>query len=171
MNRLHVGFSKDIELPKGGFLYIDDEVREVPHFRVFDPLRHSFNPLKNINYRGAAAFVEIIDALFSRGDSTLTKDTGLDFIFDALEKGPRFLDALIDEPEKKDPTGHMWAYGKVERILRSPVLRRVFLEDADRSQTNFSFRTGSKIFARVNRAELGDFDALVLGLLSIGFQI
>jgi hypothetical protein len=31
--------------------------------------------------------------------------------------------------------------------------------------TNFSFNPNSKILARINRAELGDFDALVLGLL------
>jgi hypothetical protein len=33
--------------------------------------------------------------------------------------------------------------------------------------TNFSFNRNSVILARVNRAELGEFDALVLGLLFI----
>lgn len=42
----------------------------------------------------------------------------------------------------------------------SPVLRRVLC-----NPTNFSFNPNSVILARINRAELGDFDALVLGML------
>jgi len=30
MNKIYVGFSKNIELPKGGFLLIDDELRDIP---------------------------------------------------------------------------------------------------------------------------------------------
>jgi hypothetical protein len=48
----------------------------------------------------------------------------------------------------------------VNDVLASPVLRRVLC-----NPTNFSFNPRSVILARVNRAELGDFDALVLGLL------
>jgi hypothetical protein len=48
MNTLHVGFTKNIELPKSGYLLIDDEVTEIPRGRVFDPLKHCLNPLKNI---------------------------------------------------------------------------------------------------------------------------
>jgi hypothetical protein len=44
MNTLHVGFSKSIDLPKGGYLLIDDEVRDIPRSRVFDPMKHCFNP-------------------------------------------------------------------------------------------------------------------------------
>jgi hypothetical protein len=40
MNTLHVGFSKSIDLPKGGYLLIDD----IPRSRVFDPMKHCFNP-------------------------------------------------------------------------------------------------------------------------------
>jgi hypothetical protein len=42
----------------------------------------------------------------------------------------------------------------------SPILRRVLC-----NPTNFSFNPRSTILARIDRAELGDFDALVLGLL------
>ena len=42
----------------------------------------------------------------------------------------------------------------------SPVLKRMFC-----GKPNFTFTPRSMIVARVNRAELGDFDALVLGLL------
>jgi hypothetical protein len=38
MNKLHVGFSREIELPKGGFLLIDDQVRDIPRSHIFDPL-------------------------------------------------------------------------------------------------------------------------------------
>jgi hypothetical protein len=54
MNKLHVGFTRTIELPKDGFLLIDDEVRDIPRSRVFDPLKHSFNPLKDIEYKTAS---------------------------------------------------------------------------------------------------------------------
>jgi hypothetical protein len=48
----------------------------------------------------------------------------------------------------------------IDDILISPVLRRVLC-----NPTNFSFNPKSMIVARVSRKELGDFDALVLGLL------
>jgi hypothetical protein len=44
-------------------------------------------------------------------------------------------------------------------LLVSPILKRVLC-----NPTNFSFNPRSAILARLNRAELGDFDALVLGL-------
>ena len=160
MNTLHVGFSKNIELPKGGYLYINDEVPDVPRARIFDPLEHCFNPLHKMDYRKRCEFVEIIDALFPRGDSTLTKDTGLDFIAEALEAEPKSLADLIPEPNKKSSTGHVWAYGKIRRIVRSPVLSRVLCS----TDNQFSFNPRSVILARINRAELGDFDTLVLGL-------
>jgi hypothetical protein len=48
----------------------------------------------------------------------------------------------------------------VADLLASPVLSRVLC-----NPTNFSFNPNSVILARLNRAELGDFDALILGLL------
>lgn len=160
MNKLFVGFSKEVELPKGGYIFIGDEVPEVPRARAFNPLEHSLNLLEDLSYRKICDIVDIFDALFSRGDGTLTKDTGLDFLAEALGAEPRSLETLIEEPDRKSSTGHIWAYSKVRRILRSPVLRRVLC-----NPTNFSFNPNSKILARINRAELSDFDSLVLGLL------
>jgi hypothetical protein len=54
MNRLHGGFSKEVELPKGGYIYIADEVPNVRRARVFDPMKHSLNSLKDITYRKGA---------------------------------------------------------------------------------------------------------------------
>lgn len=162
MNRLYIGTKPNIELPKGGLLFIDDEVPLIKRARVFDPRVHSFNPLKDLGYRKASALVEGFDALFSRGDSTLTKDTGLDHIAEALDREPTRLDALIEKPAKSASTGHVWAWGKVRRLMRSPVLRRMLC-----LPTNFSFNPRSTILARVNRAELGEFDALAIGLFLV----
>jgi hypothetical protein len=66
MNRLYVGFSKQIELPEGGFLFIGDEASKAKGAKVFDPKKDSFNPLAHLDYRSAADFVDIIDSIFSR---------------------------------------------------------------------------------------------------------
>src|ERR1700690_1747043 len=119
MNRIYSGITKSLDLPEGGYLMIDDEVRDIPRARVFDPKLHNFNPLKDLDYRKACDFLDTLDILFSRGESTLTKDTGLDFIGDALEEHPRTLADLIPEPDKKSSPGHIWAHGKIKRLLRS----------------------------------------------------
>lgn len=50
--------------------------------------------------------------------------------------------------------------GMVGDLLASPVLSRMLC-----NPTNFSFNPRSVILARINRKELGDFDALIIGLL------
>jgi hypothetical protein len=157
-NKIHIGTTQ-LKPPKGGYLFIHDEVPDIPRARIFDPTIHSFNPLQDLNYRKASEIIDIFDALFSRGDSTLTKDTGLDFLAEALDGEPSSLDTLIATPDKRASPGHLWAYGKVRRLMRSPVLRHMLC-----TPTNFSFNPNSPILARVNRAELGDFDALAAGL-------
>jgi hypothetical protein len=157
-NKIYIGTTPIIP-PKGGYLFIHDEVPDISRARRFDPTIHSFNPLQQLTYRKANELVDIFDALFARGDSTLTKDTGLDCIAEALDGTPTSLDTLIEWPDNKSSTGHHWAYGKVRRLMRSPILHHMLC-----SPTNFSFKDSSTILARVNRAELGDFDALAIGL-------
>src|SRR5205085_127629 len=53
------------------------------------------------------------------------------------------------------------ALATISEVLFSPVLSQVLC-----NPTNFSFK--SSVIARINRAELGDFDAFVLALLLIG---
>jgi hypothetical protein len=73
VNKLHVGFSKEVELlPKGGYIYIADEVPEVSRARVFDPLKHRFNPLKDITYRKAREIADILYTVSPQGENTLT---------------------------------------------------------------------------------------------------
>jgi hypothetical protein len=166
-NKLYIG-EPDIELPRGGCLLIDGTLWDVPAWRrprIFDPLDSSFNPLADLDYRKSCDIVDIFDALFARGETTLTKDMGLEFIADLLEHRPKSFEELADlipEPDKKSSPGHTWAHGKVRRILRSPVLRKVFCE-----RPNFTFKRGSVNQARINRAELGTFDANALGLFLI----
>lgn len=164
-NELHIGLQKHIPLPKSG-LFINDELPKLPdkyRAQIFDPLKHHFNPLAQMDYLKASRFVQIIDALFERGNSTLTKDTGLDFIGETLETPPTSLADLISIPEKKATTGHIWAYNKIKQLTRSPILNKVLSKNTHQ----FPFNTTSLILAKIDRAELGDFDALALGLLLI----
>jgi hypothetical protein len=56
-------------------------------------------------------------------------------------------------------TGDEEVTALIKDILASPVLKRVFCETP-----NFTFNGNCVNQARLDRAELGDFDALVLGL-------
>jgi hypothetical protein len=64
MNQLFVGFNKTIEPPKRG-LFIHDEVPDISRARIFDPAKHSFNPLKDIDYRKARALADLIYTIYT----------------------------------------------------------------------------------------------------------
>lgn len=143
MNKLHVGFSKTIEPPKGGYLLMDDEVRDVPRARIFDPLKHCLNPLTNIDYKKAR---ELADALYTaspQGEATLTVRNGKRALLQRLVASER-LDKI--EYEKDDEE----VQAMIDDLLASPVLKRMLC-----NPTNFSFNPRSVILARVNRKELG----------------
>lgn len=153
MNQLHVGFQKTISPPQRG-LFLHDDVPDIPRARIFDPAVHSFNPLKDMTYRKARAIADVLYAIYPQGENTLTVRNGKRALLKALLSAKR-LDQVDGDDEVK---------GLVEDILTSPVLRRVLCDTSNQ----FSFRPNSLILARLNRAELGDFDALVLGLFLIG---
>jgi hypothetical protein len=50
-NRIFIGINKTIELPTGGCLVIEDEVRTAPRACVFDPMIHCFNSLRRVGSR------------------------------------------------------------------------------------------------------------------------
>lgn len=150
-NKLYVGFNKEVEPPTRG-LFIHDEVPDLPRARIFDPTQHSFNPLKNIDYRKARALTEVLYTAFPQGDSTLTVRNGKRSLLKALLFANR-LDRVDGDEE---------VTGMIDDLLQSPVLKSVLCKP-----TNFSFSPNSLILARINRAELGDFDALILGLFLI----
>ena len=70
------------------------------------------------------------------------------------------LQALLEAKRFDQVKGGEEVAGLMEDVLASPLLRDVLCRP-----TNFSFNLRTIILARINRAELGDFDALVLGLL------
>jgi hypothetical protein len=167
MKKLHLGKFQNLEndfrkLRRDGFLYIAPELPDLTHIpvhEVFDVTLHGINLFKELNYRTSEAIVNNIDALFPRGDGTLTKDTGLEFIAECLEDRPRSFDRLIPKPDKKSTPGHIWAYNRIRRILRSPVLNRVLSSGV---HNKFAFRDDAVVVARINPAELTSFDARAL---------
>jgi hypothetical protein len=152
MNKLYLGLNKTVPPPTRG-LFIHDDVPDIPRARIFDPAKHSFNPLKGIDYRKARALADVLYTAYPQGESTLTVRNGKRALLKALLEAPR-LDKIDGDDE---------VMGMVEDILQSPVLKNVLCKP-----TNFSFSPNSLILAKLNRAELGDFDALVLGLFLIG---
>ena len=85
-----------------------------------------------------------------QGENTLTVRNGKRALLRALLKAKR-LDKVEGDEEVTAMMGD---------ILVSPVLKQVFC-----GKPNFGFKENSLIVAKLDRAELGDFDALVLGLV------
>lgn len=158
-SELHIGRDVVIEdlLPsRGGYLLINDSLPEVFSAQEFDPNVHGFNLIKDKTYRAKSDVVDLIDGIFTRGENTLTKDMGLEFIWANLDYCTSLID-LIPLPGKDATQGHLWAYSRINRILRSPLLSRALCSDKP-----FKFKKGVKIHARVSPRAITSFDALVL---------
>jgi hypothetical protein len=147
VNKPYVGFSKNVETPRGGFLLIDDEARDIPRSREIDPTKHSFNPLKGVDYKRARELAELFYTISPQGDKTLTVRNGKRAHLKALLKADR-LDRV------KAAKGDEEVSALIDDMLISPVLRRVLC-----NPTNFSFNPKSAIVAKISRNELGDFDS------------
>jgi hypothetical protein len=149
MNQLYIG---PLKLPRGGFLYIDDEVPDVYRSRVFDPTKNSFNPLANIEYKAARQLANVLYTLYPQGENTLTVRNGRRALLRALLTTTR-----LDLLETKDEE----VQGMVDDLLISPVIRHCLTD----THNLFSFSPTAKILVRLNRAEIGEFDALAIGLV------
>jgi hypothetical protein len=160
MNQLHVGFPKQVELPKGSFLYIDDEIPSHPKAKVFAPLKDCFNPLKHKDRKKARELAALLYAVSPQGENTLTVRNGRRALAEALA-GARRLDEIQVESTIKGVKEEV--EGMLDELLFTDLMRGVLCSGKDFA---FSGRN-TKVFARINRAELGEFDALVLGLLLI----
>lgn len=158
MNKLYVGFTRKLQLPKGSFLFIDDQVPKHPKAKVFDPLQHSFNPLRSIDKKTARDLAHVLYTVSPQGDNTLTVRNGRRALAQAFIDAKR-LDQLTVESSVKGVKEEV--EGMIGELLFTDVMKQVLC-----SENDFAF-TGrnTKVFARINRAELGEFDALVLGLL------
>lgn len=162
MNAIIVGKDKTptIQHLPDTFLLIDDgdliESLPLPKRRavtIFDVAKHHFNPLKDMDYRKAREFIQVLDAVYPEGTNTLTRKNSNFILLQTLLDKPEKLSKLLS-PKSKDPA-HTDAYQKIQTLLLSPVLRSVLDEP-----TNVSFK--GIILARLNRAELGEFDSFVL---------
>lgn len=152
MNQLFVGFNKTVPPTRG--LFISDEVPDLPRARIFDPTRHSFNPLEDMDYRKARALADVLYTAYPQGENTLTVRNGKRGLLKALRSAKR-LDNVTGDEE---------VTGMIADLLQSPLLKSALCSTSNQ----FSFKPNSQILARLNRAEIGDFDALVLGLFLIG---
>lgn len=144
---------------------ITDDVPDIPKTRVFDPTRHGFNPLKDLDYKGARELAAVPYVISPQGENTLTVRNGKRALLQALLQTKKTA-KWKGKTEKRaftrfdQITGDEEVTGMISDILASPLLRRVLCEPSD-----FHFNPKFKIIARINRAELGEFDSLVLGLL------
>lgn len=164
MNKLLIGLAdKTPELDtKPGFLLIDDgPIADVflERFKLakeFDPHEHSFNPLP-MTYRKAREFASVVFG--DEGKDTLTVRNGKRALTRMLMEADR-LDHL--EGDRRNDADKE-ALAVVEDMLRSPVLKRVLCKGARRTWV-FS---GSSIVARLNRVDIGEYDARILASLLI----
>jgi hypothetical protein len=164
MNTVVIGLTKApiLEHLPEEFLIVDDGTtidRIKRRARRFDVEKHAFNPLKDMTYQRARAFLDVLNAVFPEGENTLTKRNSNFVLLKALLAEPRMLSELVPKPNPKD-TGALDAYQKVQTLLLSPVLERVL-------ETGLSFPFTGTILAKLDRATLGDFDCFVLGNLLI----
>jgi hypothetical protein len=151
-----------LDLAEPGFLLIDDGpiadafAEQFPDAEIFNPRRHSFATARD--YKSVRAFADILYS-HGYGEQTLTVRNGRRTIAKLLLDNETPLHKI--DGDRKDPA-IAEALGMLDDLLLSPVLRRVLTR-----KPNFSLGTRS-VIARINRAELGDFDAFVLALLLIG---
>jgi hypothetical protein len=151
-----------LQLTKQPFLLIDDGpiaeafLARFPRAKLFDPPEHSFNPLKGMDYKSARDFAQILYTASPEGRDTLTVRNGKRALARLLRAQPTRLDRIKSE----DPADAE-ALATIDDVLFSPVLRKVLC-------TPNGFRFRGSVIARIDRSELGDFDAFVLASLLIG---
>lgn len=147
------------------FLLIDDGpiaqafAKHFPKAKIFNPRRHSFNPLP-LAYKQARQFAATLYTASPEGENTLTVRNGRRELTKLLLGGITRLSDVPSPETTKDPMLRE-ALAMIEDILLSPVLRRVLCR-----KPNFTFE--GSIIAKLDRAELGDTDAFVLAQLLIG---
>lgn len=152
-----------LELAARSFLVIDDGpiadafLEHFPRARLFDVTQHSFNPLTHIDYKRARDFAAALYTASPEGKDTLTVRNGKRAMVRLLLASTR-LDRI--DHSSTDP-GMAEAVATIDDLLISPVLQQVLC-----TPTNFPFK--GQIVAKLDRAQLGDFDAFILASLLIG---
>src|SRR6266404_6869764 len=163
MIKLIIGLAdKTAELhTEPGFLLIDDGpiadtfLDRFKRAKEFNPREHSFNPLP-MTYRTAREFASVVFG--DEGKDTLTVRNGKRALTRMLMDATR-----LDKIEADRSDEQKEAAAVVGDMLLSPVLRKVLC-----GHKQFTFREGrSSVVARINRADIGDHDARILGALLI----
>lgn len=147
----------EIEWPTGSWFFIGEKC-DHPKVRVFDPRHHSFNPLKNIDKKTARQIAKVPYLAAPEGTNTLTVRNGRRALAPALFKAGRFDQVQVNSSIKGV---NEEVQGILDDLLFTDVMKGVLC-----SENEFGFEGHNrKTFARIDRQELGDEDALVLGLL------
>jgi hypothetical protein len=151
MNQLHVGTDPKIILPPGGFLYIDDEVPEAADKyrpKIFDHDHDHINPLEAMTKKKAKRLARLIYTISPQGENTLTVRNGRRNLARALVTA-KWLDEVKGDEEVN---------GVMDDLLFTDEMRKVVCE----RKKPFTFSAKRKIFARIDRTELDEDDALAL---------
>lgn len=136
--------------PRGGCLFISDEdLPDKLRAKIFDPAKHSFNPLKLIDRRKAQELAELIYTIYPEGSTTLTVRKGKWELAPAL-LAVKSLDAVHGSEEVEGVMGD---------LLFNPVVRGALC-----GKTEFKFDEKRLIIAKLSRREIGDRAALIIGL-------
>ncbi len=163
MNRIVIGLADKTEAltpEKPGFLLLDDGpiadtfLHTFKRAKEFNPHSHSFNPLP-MTYRNAREFASIVYG--EEGKDTLTARNGKRALTKMLMHADR-IDSLYggrSDAEKE-------AIAIIDDLLLSPVLKKVLCGTPMRWM--FS---GASVVARLDRTDIGEHDARILGALLI----
>jgi hypothetical protein len=166
MNALIVGSNKQPLLqhvPYESFLLVDDgqiiDQLKTPVARSLDLSKQTFNPLSGIDHKRARQLASIIYASAPHGENTLTVRNGRRALARLMLEHPTRLDKLpFDRSD-----AHQEAKGMLDELFLSPVLKKFLCG------TGATLSLKGTIVARLNRAELGDDDAFVLGNILMSF--
>jgi len=143
------------------FLLLDDGpiadkfAKAFPEATIYNPRRHNFTIARD--YKSVRDFANILYGS-GHGEHTLTVRNGRRTLAKLLKDNTTPLHKI--DGDRKDPA-IAEALGMLDELWLSPVLKRVLTH-----KPNFDFE--GSVIARIDRAELGDFDAFVLGTLLIG---
>lgn len=160
MRKLVLGLGDKSELAdtEQPFLLIDDGplcdvfLERFKKAKLFDWNTHGLNPLP-ADYRRARDLASIFYG--SEGRDTLTVRNGKRALTRKLVSGRRLEKIPFNNGDDEKE-----ARSLIEDMLQSPVLKKAFSKQPPRG-----LRSGASVVARINRAELGDFDAFILGSL------
>lgn len=156
MNHLQIGLAPKTFKPAKGFLLIDDDPK-FPNAKLFDPLEHTFNPGR-MDYRTARYFADLLFG--DAGKETLTVRNGKRALTRLLIKST--LDELEPKSWGKPADDEKEAIAAIDDMMLSPVIQKGLAGPLPRW-----FKSGASIIARLDRAQLGEYDARIIAALLV----